>query len=126
MPAIRYGPKFCIAIAPYTMRGLTFSSLAEKGSGKAASIKGGAMQNKTLSVSQTNNIHPRRRLAAKLKVCPPHQAAKLLTEEYVDAPLAFEALTELNPSFTQDILRALPDERRQAIIASATPEIARQ
>ena len=43
-----------------------------------------------------------------------------------DASLAFEALAELNPSFTQDILRALPDERRQAIIDSATPELARQ
>ncbi len=82
------------------------------------------MQNKSLSVSQPNNNDPRRKLVAKLKACPPHQAAKML--ENMDAQLAFEALTELNPSFTQDILRALPDERRQAIIASATPELARQ
>ena len=82
------------------------------------------MQNKTLSVSQPNNNAPRRRLVARLKACPPHQAAKVLAT--ADAPLAFEALTELNPSFTQNILRALPDEHRQAITLSATPEIARQ
>jgi hypothetical protein len=82
------------------------------------------MQNKTLSVSQPNNNDPRRRLVAKLKACPPHQAAALLAK--IDASLAFEALTDLNPSFTQDILRALPDQRRQAIIISATPELAHQ
>jgi magnesium transporter len=82
------------------------------------------MQNKSLSVSQPNNNDPRRRLVAKLKVRPPHQAAKLLVK--IHAQLAFDALTELNPAFTQDILRALPDERRKAIIDSATPELARQ
>ena len=82
------------------------------------------MQNKLLSVSQSNNIDPRRVLVAKLKACPPLQAAELLKD--IDAPLAFEALAEINPSFTQDILNSLPDERRQAIIASATPELARQ
>jgi magnesium transporter len=85
---------------------------------------GAAMQNKLLSVSQSNNIDPRRVLVAKLKACPPLQAAELLKD--IDAPLAFEALAEINPSFTQDILNSLPDERRQAIIASATPELARQ
>lgn len=84
------------------------------------------MQNQSLFVSQPNNNAQRRKLVAKLKACPPHQAAGLLADEDVDAALAFEALTELNPSFTQDILRALPDERRQAITASATPELARQ
>ena len=82
------------------------------------------MQNKSSSVSQPNNNDPRRRLVAKLKVRPPHQAAKLLVK--IHAQLAFEALTELNPAFTQDILRALPDERRKAIINSASPELARQ
>lgn len=80
------------------------------------------MQNPT--VPQSNNPGPRQQLAALLKTCPPKEAAELL--ETTDAPLAFEALAELNPSFTQDILRALPDERRQAIIDSATPELARQ
>lgn len=82
------------------------------------------MQNKTLSVSQPDNNGPRRSLVARLKACPPHQAAAMLIT--TDAPLAYEALTDLNPSFTQDILCALPDERRQAIIASATPELTRQ
>jgi magnesium transporter len=82
------------------------------------------MQNKTLSVSQLLNNDPRLRLVAKLKACPPQEAASLLGA--ADAQLACEALTELNPSFTQDILSELPDERRQAIINSATPELSRQ
>jgi magnesium transporter len=82
------------------------------------------MQNRTLFVSQSNHNAPRRRLAAKLKACPPHEAAKLLAK--TGASLACEALTDLNPSFTQDILCALPEEQRHAIINSATPEIARQ
>lgn len=80
------------------------------------------MQN--LTVSQSNNLGPRQQLVAQLKACPPNEAAALLTT--TDASLAFDALAELNPSFTQDILRALPDEQRQAIIDSATPELARQ
>lgn len=80
------------------------------------------MQNPT--VPQSNNLGPRQQLAARLKACPSKEAAALLAA--TDAALAFEALAELNPSFTQDILRALPDERRQAIIDSATPELARQ
>jgi len=82
------------------------------------------MQNRNLFVSQPNNNDQRRRLVAKLKACPPHQAAKLL--EKAEPSIAYEALTDLNPSFTQDILCALPDERRQAIIDRATPELARQ
>jgi magnesium transporter len=82
------------------------------------------MQNKVLSVSQTNNPDPRRQLVAALKKRPPHQAVELLAD--IEPPLAFEALAEINPSFTQDILNLLPDERRQAIIASATPELAHQ
>lgn len=80
------------------------------------------MQNPT--VSQSNNPGPRQQLTARLKACSPNEVAALLAA--TDASLAFEALAELNPSFTQDILRALPDERRQAIIDSATPELARQ
>lgn len=80
------------------------------------------MQNPTLP--QSNNLGPRQQLAARLKACPPKEAAELLAT--TDAALAFEALAELNPSFTQDILRALPDERRQTIVNSATPELARQ
>ena len=81
------------------------------------------MQNQTLSVSHPQN-HARRMLVARLKACPPNQAASVLIPE--EPVLAFEALSELNPSFTQDILRALPDERRQAIVDSATPQLARQ
>ncbi len=82
------------------------------------------MQNGTLFVSQPNNNDQRRRLVAKLKACPPQRAATLLVN--AQPSVAFEALTDLNPSFTQDILRALPDQRRQAIITCATPELARQ
>jgi magnesium transporter len=82
------------------------------------------MQNKTVAVSRSNHRDLQRRLVARLKACPPHEAAGLL--EAMDASLAFAALTELNPSFTQEILRALPDGQRHAIIASATPELARQ
>lgn len=82
------------------------------------------MQNKTLSVPQPNNNDPHRRLVARLKACPPHQAAAVLVS--AESSLAFEALAELNPSFTQDILSALPEGRRQAIINSATPQLARQ
>lgn len=80
------------------------------------------MQNPT--VSQSSNLVPRQHLVARLKACPPNTAADLLTT--TDAALAFEALAELNPSFTQDILRALPDERRLAIFKCATPELAHQ
>ena len=82
------------------------------------------MQNQTLSVSQPKNHGPRQRLVARLKACPPNEAAALLVS--ADDPLAFEALADLNPSFTQDILSALPEERRQAIINNATPELAHQ
>jgi magnesium transporter len=82
------------------------------------------MQNKTTAVSQSNNKDLQRRLVARLKACPPHEAARLL--ETTDASQAFAALTELNPSFTQDIFCVLPDEPRRAIFAIATPELARQ
>src|SRR4030067_485867 len=82
------------------------------------------MQNRPQSVSQPNNNGPRHGLVARLKACPPNEAAALLVS--ADAQLAFEALADLNPSFTQGILSALPEERRQAIINSATPELAHQ
>ena len=82
------------------------------------------MQNRTLFMSQPNYNDQRRRLVAKLKACPPHQAATLL--EKAEPSIAYGALTDLNPSFTQDILCALPDRRRLAIIDRAAPEIARQ
>ncbi|HTN93727.1 MAG TPA: magnesium transporter [Gallionella sp.] len=82
------------------------------------------MLNKVSPETQSNNNDPRRKLVARLKTCSPNQAAKLLAK--IDAPLVFEALTDLNPSFTQNILRELPDERRRAIIASASPELAHQ
>lgn len=76
------------------------------------------------AVSQSNNPGLRQELVARLKACPPNAAAAQLVS--ADAQLAFEALAELNPSFTQDILNALPEERRRAIINSATPELAHQ
>jgi magnesium transporter len=82
------------------------------------------MQNRNLFVSQPNNNDQRRRLVAKLKACPPHQASTLLVK--AEPSIAYEALTDLNPSFTQDILCALPEECRQAIIGRATPELACQ
>lgn len=82
------------------------------------------MQNATQSVPQPNNQELRRQLVARLKACPPDHVATLLVT--VAPLLGFEALAELNPSFTQDILSALPDPVRQAIVASATPQLARQ
>lgn len=71
-----------------------------------------------------NHIEQRKELVAKLKVIPRKQAVPLLAD--VDPQLACEALTELNPSFTQDILEILPDAQTQAIIRCATPQLARQ
>ncbi len=82
------------------------------------------MQNKTISESQLLHNDPRRQLLAQLKACPPNEAAMLLIS--AEPSLACEALAELNPSFTQGVLSALPDELRQTIINRATPELARQ
>jgi len=82
------------------------------------------MQNGNLSVPQPNNNDQRRKLVASLRACPPIQAAKLLLP--VEPLLAFEALAELNPSFTQDILGELPDDQRKEIIGKATPQLATQ
>ena len=82
------------------------------------------MHNQNLFAARTMNDDVRRQLVAELEAHPPHEAAALIVT--TADPLAFEALAELNPSFTQDILSELPDSRRQAIIASAVPELARQ
>jgi magnesium transporter len=63
-------------------------------------------------------------LVAEIKAHPPNEAATLLTA--MDAGIAFEVLTELNPSFALDILSALPAEHRQAIFECASPELASQ
>lgn len=78
----------------------------------------------TFSASQLQNNPPRRQLVEQLMACPPNEAAARL--EVVEPTLAFQALADLNPAFTQSILRELPDNQRQAIIHSATPELARQ
>ena len=82
------------------------------------------MHNQTLFVAQPANETARQQLVAEIKACPPHEAAVLLIP--ITPHLAFEALAELNPSFTQDILSELPEEHRQTIIACALPKIARQ
>ena len=66
----------------------------------------------------------RRRLVAALKANPPKVAAVLLAE--VDDRLAVDALAELNPAFIQDILAELPPLRREAMLDSASVQLARQ
>ena len=68
--------------------------------------------------------HVRRRLVAALKANPPKVAAVLLAE--VDDRLAVDALAELNPAFIQDILAELPPLRREAMLDSASVQLARQ
>jgi magnesium transporter len=80
------------------------------------------MHNESQSASQPQ--HLRRKLAAELKAHPPNEAAILLRA--MDSDIAIEVLTELNPSFAQDILSALPAEHRQAIFDCASPELAGQ
>lgn len=80
------------------------------------------MPNESQSASQPQ--HLRRQLAAELKAHPPNEAAALLGA--MDAGIAVEVLTELNPSFALNILSALPAGQRQAIFDSASPELANQ
>ena len=82
------------------------------------------MNKRTLFAARKMNDDARQQFVSELEAHPPHEAAALI--ETTADPLAFEALAELNPSFTQDILSELSDERRQTIIASAVPELARQ
>ncbi len=82
------------------------------------------MHDQTLLIDQATDDDARGQLIAELKACPPHEAAALLV---ATAPrLAIEALAELNPSFIQDILAAVPDEFRQAVMSCASSELARQ
>jgi len=82
------------------------------------------VKNRTMFVASIKNNDTRRQLVTELEAHPPHEAAALI--EATEDPLAFEALAELNPSFAQDILNDLSEERREAVISSAIPELARQ
>ncbi len=77
-----------------------------------------------MTIPQPNDPTPRRQLVDDLKAHPPNEAALLL--ENTPPALACEALMELNPSFTQDILAELPPEERAQIHKAAAPEVARQ
>ncbi len=59
-----------------------------------------------------------------LNARPASEAAKLLVD--VDAPKAYDVLVALNPAFAQDILAELAEPQRGAVIAVASPELARQ
>jgi magnesium transporter len=63
-------------------------------------------------------------LVRALQAHSPDAAGPLL--DAVSDTVAFEALVQLNQSFVQDILDTLTPERRQAILAAATPELAQQ
>lgn len=63
-------------------------------------------------------------LADDLQARPASEAARLL-EPHADRD-AVDALTQLNPAFTQDILTELDSTKRQSIIAAASTEIGRQ
>ena len=65
-----------------------------------------------------------KRLVEKLQARPASEAARLL--QPVTPAVACEALAQLNPAFTQDILAELPDETRRLIFASASADVARQ
>lgn len=64
------------------------------------------------------------KLVAALQTHGPDGANALL--EIVPMAFAFEALARLNPAYLQDILAALPKERREAILASGSVDLARQ
>ncbi len=63
-------------------------------------------------------------LADDLQARPASEAARLL-ESQTDRD-AVDALTQLNPAFTQDIIAGLDSAKRQSIITAAPPEIGRQ
>lgn len=65
-----------------------------------------------------------RPLVEALQSRPPFEAAKLLAD--LPAAVASEALTQLNPGFTQEILGELELTTRNAIIAAASAELGRQ
>jgi hypothetical protein len=62
------------------------------------------MNKRTLFAARKMNDDARRQLVTELEAHPPHEAAALI--ETTADPLAFEALAELNPSFTQAGTRA--------------------
>ena len=76
------------------------------------------------SYAHPHGVPRRQLLIDELKAHPPGEAAALLAS--VAPHVALVALTELNPSFTQNILADLPPERRAAIVECAAPELARQ
>ena len=80
------------------------------------------MPNESQSASQPQFL--RRQSAAELKAHPPNEAAALLRA--MDAGIAVEVLTELNPSFALDVLSALPAEHRHVIFERASPELSSQ
>jgi len=82
------------------------------------------MHNPPMSAPLTNDSSPRQQLAAKIKALPPDDAASLLAT--AEPASAFEALAEINPSIAHEILGSLPATQFQAILGSATPELARQ
>lgn len=63
-------------------------------------------------------------LADELQARPAGDAAKWLASH--EDREAFDALQQLNPAFTQDILAALDPARRAAITAAASAEVGRQ
>lgn len=63
-------------------------------------------------------------LAARLKSQPPREAARMLAAE--EPARAVEALVELNPGLTQDLLAELPPDALAAVSKAASPEIAKQ
>jgi len=82
------------------------------------------MRHQTPTDAQGESADLRRKLVGELKAHPPNEAAAIL--ESIPAAVAFEALVELNPSFTQDILAELPVGRRTQIVKCAAPQLARQ
>ncbi|HEX9178799.1 MAG TPA: hypothetical protein VF859_00245, partial [Burkholderiales bacterium] len=55
---------------------------------------------------------------------PPREAAELLAS--VPASVACDVLARLNPAIVQDLLPELADGQKEAVLAAAAPEIARQ
>ena len=77
-----------------------------------------------VNASNPARIDAQTHLVDELKARPASEAAKQLDE--LDALVAYEALSTLNPAFAQDILVELPSAQRQAILNAAPVEIAQQ
>ncbi len=78
----------------------------------------------TLAIATIVDGSPRQRLVEELKAHHSNEAPTIL--EGTPPTLAYEALLELNPSFTQEILDNLPEDQRKAILQAAAPDIALQ